>query len=432
MKTISADSLDDRFFRPAAWRPAPGVKRILSAVRRRGDEALRDFGRRWDGVAPRALRVEEERLRTAGERVDPALLAALRGAQARIAAFSDRQLAALAGFTLEAGPGLRLVQRCEPLASVGVYVPGGRYPLPSSLLMGVVPARVAGVGRIAVCTPPAADGEIHPALLAAAFVAGADEVYRVGGAQAVAALAIGTESIPAVDKIVGPGNRYVTQAKREVFGSVGIDMLAGPSEVFIIADHTANPAWVAADLLAQAEHDPCATAVLITPDLPLADSVRRELRRQVAKLATAAVARLSLRRNGRIIITRDLAQAVEVANRRAPEHLHLQLDDAVRWAPRCRAFGSLFVGHDAAEAFADYNAGINHVLPTAGAARFSGGLGARDFVRLLTELHLAPPAPARLVPAAACLAEREGLDAHARSLRIRLPTPAHGAENQGD
>jgi histidinol dehydrogenase len=348
------------------------------------------------------------------------LRAALDAAAANLERFARRQRADCRDFRLDVAPGVTAGQRLLPIERAGIYVPGGRHPLVSSLLMAAVPARVAGVPRIVVCSPPRRDGRVAPAVLAAAAILGLDEVYALGGAQAVAAMAYGGGGVPAVDKIVGPGNLYVTLAKREVFGRVGIDLPAGPSEIAILADASARPGWVAADLLAQAEHDPLAVPLLLTTSRKLAAAVDAQLERDLRRLPTAAAARRSLEDNGAILLAPDLARAVAFLNRLAPEHLELQVADPQRWAGRCTAFGSLFIGALAAEALGDYSSGLNHVLPTAGAARYCGGLSVRDFLRFATTLRVDERGLRRIAPAARALAQAEGLAGHDLSLARRL------------
>jgi histidinol dehydrogenase len=315
--------------------------------------------------------------------------------------------------------GARLGQRIQPLERVGVYVPGGRAAYPSTVLMTVIPARVAGVSEVIAVSPVGAEGD-NPVVLAACHVAGVDALFRVGGAQAVAALAFGTESVPRVDKIVGPGNIYVATAKRLCYGQVDIDVIAGPSEVLIVADGSAAAELVAADMLAQAEHDPLAAAVCVTPDRRLAERVAAALDRQLASLPRRSIAQRSLANFGAILVTRSLAEAVEVANQVAPEHLELAVRDPRRWTIRIRHAGAIFVGQDTPEAFGDYLAGPNHVLPTGGTARFASPLGVYDFVKRTSVIEATPRAMTRLGPAVVRLARLEGLEAHGRAVEQRL------------
>ena len=394
--------------------------RIVSAVRRRGDRALIEFTRRFDGVAltPAALRVGADELQAAVRNLAPADVKALRLAARRIAAFHRHQRTPSWSYVDPIG--LTLGQQITPLARVGLYVPGGHAAYPSSVLMNAVPARVAGVGEI-IMVSPAGRGGFNPAVLAAAAIAGVDAVYRIGGAQAVAALAYGTATVPRVDKIVGPGNAYVQAAKKLVYGTVDIDSVAGPSEVLVIADDTAPPAYVAADLLAQAEHgsgDEC--AVLLTPSARLAERVRVEIDAQLAVLPRRqAIARV-LRRRGALVVVRDLDEAVRLADEVAPEHLEVIVANAARWVPRLRNAGAVFVGPYAPAPLGDYLAGPNHVLPTGGTARFFSPLGVYDFVKRTSIVTATRAGLRRLGPAVVRLAELEGYDAHAAAVRRRL------------
>lgn len=418
MRIVHAEQLGESFYqRPCG--PGQDVRPLLEEVRLHGDTAVRALTLRYDGVQLESFRVEKEEIRGAFAHVPEGLVAAIRRCIDRLHLFCERQLADYKDFDMEVEPGLFIGQRVVPIERVGVYAPGGRFPLISSVYMGVVPARVAGVREVVVCSPPAYQGSVHPALLVAAELAGADEVYRIGGVQAIAALAYGTESVRAVHKIVGPGNAFVTAAKREVYGQVGIDFVAGPSEVLIIADEQADAEVVAADLLAQAEHDPDASPVLVTTSASLAERVRAEVTRQVASLATAAVAKAAVERNGLIILASSREKAIAIANRRAPEHLELQVRDVEPYLAGLRNFGSLFLGAGAAEALGDYSSGLNHVLPTNGAARYTGGLGVRDFVKVQTVLRVEGGLPTCPIEDGVQLARAEGLEAHARSLQVR-------------
>jgi len=411
-----------------AARPAPegdlaaireAVAGILEQVRRRGDAAVREFTRRWDGVDRPSPVVDAREKEEAWRRVDPGAVRDLEFAAERIREFARLQLASLSPLEKEILPGVHLGHRLLPLGSAAVYVPGGRYPLPSTALMGIIPARVAGVPRVVACSPPDAGGGINPYTLVAMQLAGADEVYCMGGAQAVAALAFGTESVRPVDIIVGPGNRYVTEAKRQVAGTVRIDFPAGPSEVLVVADHTADPALVAADLLAQCEHDPQARATLVTTSRSLAEEVLREVNHQLAGLPADHVAREAWEANGEVYLVPDLEAAVDLANERAPEHLEVHVADWEGLLPAFKNYGSLFLGSLAAEVFGDYVAGPNHILPTGGAARFSGGLWVGTFLKVCTHQWLTPEGARLLAPVASRLATLEGLAAHARAASLR-------------
>jgi len=407
-------------FRP--WSD-PQVERIVEDVRERGDDAVRDYSLKYDGVRMRAFRIPEEKIHSAGQEIGRDLLESLSRAAAGIRRYAQYQRSAFVDFEVEFEPGVMTGQRILPVERVGVYVPGGRYPLFSSLLMGAVPARTAGVEQVVVCSPPQPGGGLHPALLAAAHICGVTEVYAIGGAHAIAALAYGTRTIPPVDKIVGPGNRYVTTAKQIVSGRVGIDLIAGPSEVMIIADKDAVPAYVASDLLAQAEHDRDAAAILVTTSREMADRVEQEMARQLEELGTSDTARQALDANGWIVLVDRLEEAVELANRKAPEHLQLCVKQAEKWAPRLRNYGSLFIGPLSAVTLGDYSSGLNHILPTGSSARFTGGLGVKDFLKIQTVLEVDRRGLENIGPTAVSLARAEGLEAHARAVTLRLEKP---------
>jgi histidinol dehydrogenase len=399
------------------------VRRIIEAVRRDGDRALLALTQRLDGVRlrPAELRVPAAALAAAYRALAPAARRDLRLAARRIRTFHTRQRER--SWSFRDANGVRLGWRVQPLERIGVYVPGGRAAYPSTVLMTVLPARVAGVREVIAVSPPHADGGApadNPIVLAACHVAGVEVLYRVGGAQAIAALAFGTATIPRVDKVVGPGNIYVATAKRLCYGQVDVDAIAGPSEVLIVADGTADADLVAADMLAQAEHDPRAAAICVTPDRRLAARVAGALDRQLATLPRRGVAARALAHFGAIIVTRSLADAVAIANRIAPEHLELAVRDARRWAGRVRYAGAIFVGQDAPEALGDYLAGPNHVLPTGGTARFASPLGVYDFVKRTSLIEAGPRALARLGPTVVRLARLEGLDAHGRAVERRL------------
>ena len=396
------------------------VEGIVAAVRDRGDAALLEFTERFDGVKLEAaeLRVTPEEIAVARRGTGEEVLGALRYAAERIEAFHRHTLPR--SWWVEDENGSLLGQQIRPLDRVGVYVPGGRAAYPSTVLMTTIPAKVAGVREIVLVSPPAGDKTLHPAVLVAAAVAGVTEVYRVGGAQAVAALAFGTETIRRVDKIVGPGNIFVALAKRRLFGQVGIDMVAGPSEVVVVADDGADPEWVAADLLAQAEHDPMARAILLTPSGRLIEGVARALERQLRALARREIAREALEANGALVLTQDLVEAVELANSLAPEHLELQVDDPFRWLPRIRNAGAIFLGRLTPEVVGDYVAGPNHVLPTGGTARIASGLGVEDFVKRSSLIHYTRRGLEEAWPHLAALVGVEGLTAHGEAARRRL------------
>jgi histidinol dehydrogenase len=395
------------------------VAEIVGAVRARGDAALVEYTNRFDRVTLGAadLRVRPDEVERAVAAVPPALHEALSFAADRIRAFHEKQRPHDLDEVDAAG--VRLGQRWKPVAAAGLYVPGGTAAYPSSVLMNALPAKVAGVERL-VMVVPMPDGVANPLVLAAAKLAGIDEIYRIGGAQAVAALAYGTATIAPVDKIVGPGNAYVAAAKRHVFGQVGIDSIAGPSEILVVADRDNDPAWIAADLLSQAEHDAAAQAILIADDAAFAAAVEREVEAQLLQLPRHNIAAASWRAHGLVILVADLDASVELIDAIAPEHLELAVADPDALAARVRNAGAIFLGRHAPEAVGDYVAGPNHVLPTARTARFSSGLGVLDFLKRTTFVGCDAAALAAIGPAAVALAEAEGLQAHARSITIRL------------
>ena len=395
------------------------VKGIIAGVAARGDDALVDYTRRFDALAltPDRLRVSDAEIEAAEKACPAEALAALRLAEERIRAYHEAQKPQ--DRTVTDGLGVTLGWRWTALESVGLYVPGGTASYPSSVLMNAVPAKVAGVPRV-VMAAPTPRGETNPLVLAAARLSGVDEVYRIGGAQAVAALAYGTRTIAPVAKIVGPGNAYVAAAKRRVFGQVGIDMIAGPSEVLVLADAAANPDWIAADLLAQAEHDTAAQAILVTDSTGLADAVEAAVAAQLATLPRQEIAAASWRDFGAIILVAALADAIPLVDRLAPEHLEIEAENAEELARRIRNAGAIFLGSHTPEAIGDYVGGPNHVLPTARSARFSSGLGVLDFMKRTSILKCDAASLRALGPAAVALARAEGLEAHARSVAMRL------------
>jgi histidinol dehydrogenase len=395
------------------------VAAIIADVARRGDAALIDYTRRFDRVELSAagLRLTPDEIAAAAARAAPETVRALRQAAVRIESFHRRQLPPAIDYVDDIG--VRLANRWRPVAAAGLYVPGGTAAYPSSVLMNAIPAKVAGVARL-VMVVPTPDGVLNPLVMAASELVGIDEVYRIGGAQAVAALAWGTETIAPVDKIVGPGNVYVAAAKRQVFGRVGIDMIAGPSEILVVADRDNNPAWIAADLLSQAEHDRAAQAILIADNAGFAAAVERAVGDHLARLPRADIARASWQAHGAILLVRDWREAAALIDRLAPEHVELAIDDAEKLAEDIRHAGAIFLGRHTPEAIGDYIAGTNHVLPTARSARFASGLGVLDFLKRSSLVRCDEASFAALAPAAICLAEAEGLDAHALSLSIRL------------
>ena len=448
---VEADFFDGRDFGASI----DIVKDVLSDVRSRGDAALRDYGAKFDVSAPATLEIPLAELKAAAEKMQaekPELYKALTYSHDLALRFARRQRESFDDFETELEPGLFTGQKTIPVEKAGVYVPAGRFPLVSTVVMTITPAAAAGVGEIVLCTPP----RVHPhdraaaekngcglpgkpflggkpyadeGIMAAAYICGASEgkvrVFACGGAQAIGAMAFGTQTVPRTDVIVGPGNKFVAEAKRLVYGTVGIDMVAGPTEVFIIADRSANPAWVAADLLAQAEHDLVAQPVLATDSQELARAVADEIEKQLADLPTRAVAEQSIANCGRIILCDSLEQAADLANRKAPEHLELAMDEGPardKIAALVHNYGSLFIGHGSAEVFGDYAAGLNHTLPTSGSARFTGGLSVRVFLKTVTTLRTVEGSAGALASAEAAghLGEAEGLAGHARAARIRV------------
>lgn len=394
------------------------VQAILLEVRKRGDEALREFTERFDRVRLQQFRVSEAEFAEASEQVTPEVKAALEEAAANIRDFHERQVRQSWFTTRESGT--LLGQIIRPLKRVGLYVPGGTAAYPSSVLMNAIPAKIAGVPEVVITTPPGADGKINPAILVAAQIAGVNEIYKVGGAQAVAALTYGTEQILAVDKIVGPGNIYVALAKREVFGLVSIDMVAGPSEIAVLADDTANPRYVAADLLSQAEHDPMSAAILVTPSQGLADAVAVEVERQLEDLPRKSIAEAAVRDHGAILVVNDLDEGFEVINRIAPEHLEIMIDEPFAHLGKVENAGAIFLGPYSSEPVGDYFAGSNHVIPTNGTARFSSPLSVDDFIKKSSVVSYSKSDLSENGHKIIRLAEQEGLAAHGRAIAERL------------
>jgi histidinol dehydrogenase len=394
------------------------VADILADVRKNGDEALLRYTKKFDGAELSSLEVTAEETAAAMAVADRRLVEILERAARNIESFHRRQKRE--GFVINGDDGVVLGQRVLPLERVGVYVPGGTASYPSTVLMNCIPARLAGVRELILATPPAPDGTVGPEILAAAKIGGADRIIKAGGAQAVAALAYGTETVPKVDKIVGPGNAYVAEAKKQVFGQVAIDMIAGPSEILVIADETANAAFVAADLLSQAEHDAMASAVLVTTSAKLAEKVAAEVEKQLEALPRRDIARRSIDDNGRIILADSLAQAVGISNKLAPEHLELCVEKPFDMLDRIQNAGSVFLGNFSPEALGDYFAGPNHTLPTLGTARFSSPLSVDDFIKKSAFTYYTPEALSRVGGDIAYFAEKEGLGAHARSVAVRL------------
>ncbi len=427
------------------------VKDVLSDVKKRGDKALAEYGAKFDVSAPASLEIPQAELKAAAEKMqkeNPDLYKALTFSHDLALRFAKKQRESFDDFEVELEPGMFTGQKNIPVDRAGVYVPAGRFPLVSTVVMTITPAEAAGVKEIVLCTPP----RVHPedkkaaeeagtgipgkpfvggkpyadeGIMAAAYICGADKVFACGGSQAIAAMAFGTETVPPTDVIVGPGNKFVAEAKKLVYGTVGIDMVAGPTEVFIIADDSANPAWVASDLLAQAEHDVVAQPVMATDSPRLAQAVAEEIEKQLEVLPTRAVAQESIKNCGRIIVCDNLEQAAELANKKAPEHLELAMDEGKKRdeiAALVHNYGSLFIGHESAEVFGDYAAGLNHTLPTSGSARFTGGLSVRVFLKTVTTLRTIGGSRGATASAEAAghLGDAEGLAGHAHAARIRI------------
>lgn len=394
------------------------VADIIATVKNEGDAAVLRYTEQFDGAAPKKLEVSFEEIDRGFREADPQLVEILYMAAERIVKFHEKQKRN--GFVLNEETGVVLGQKVIPLKRVGLYVPGGTAAYPSSVLMNCLPAKLAGVDEIIMVTPPNKQGRIAPNILAAAKIAGVDRVFQMGGAQAVAALAYGTESVPQVDKIVGPGNQFVAEAKKQVFGRVDIDMIAGPSEILVLADESATPRFVAADLLSQAEHDRNATSVLITTSETLAQAVSDELELQIPQLLRKDIARESIDRNGKIIVVESLKTAFEISNEIAPEHLELCLENPFDYLDAVRNAGSVFMGHNCPEALGDYFAGPNHTLPTNGTAKFSSPLSVDDFVKTMQFSYFSREALEKVGDSVAYFATREGLTAHAKSVKIRF------------
>ncbi len=393
------------------------VSEIIRNVRANGDQALFDYCERFDKAKLSSLEVTAEEIQEALDQVDVDFIKILKKAEKNIRAFHEKQVRQ--GFLLNNRPGVVMGQKVIPLERVGIYVPGGTAAYPSTVLMNAVPAKIAGCDEIVMVSPPGKNGKINPAILAAASVAGVDRIFKIGGAQAVAALAYGTQSVPKVDKIVGPGNAFVAEAKKQVFGVVSIDMIAGPSEILIISDGKSNPSHIAADLLSQAEHDKMASAVLVTDDASFAEKVRDELEKQIPLLERQEIARISIDENGKIIVADSIGCAIEISNRIAPEHLELCLDDPFAVLDQIRHAGSVFMGRNCPEALGDYFSGANHTLPTSGTARFSSPLSVDDFVKKMQYTYYTKEALDAVAQDVYRFACEEGLTAHAKSAVIR-------------
>lgn len=395
-----------------------GVADIIATVRRKGDRALRDYAEKFDGVTVDELLITPEELEEYASSVSEEFIRNLKEAAENIRFYHEKMIDN--GFRVEKDLGIYMGQKVTPIAKVGVYVPGGRAAYPSTVLMNVIPAQIAGVEEIVMVTPPGKNGTINPYIAAAAVVCGVKKVYRVGGAQAVAALAYGTETVPQVDKIVGPGNMYVAQAKKMVYGKVDIDMIAGPSEILVIADDGANPAFVAADLLSQAEHDPMASSVLLTVSEAQRDAVLAEVNRQKERLPKVDIVNESLDNYGMAMVCRSIEECVEISNRIAPEHLELQVGEPEKYLDLVRNAGSVFLGYYTCESIGDYFGGTNHVLPTNGTARFYSALNVDDFVKKTSYIHWSREALMRDGAKIMNLAENEELEAHKNAVKVRM------------
>ena len=403
------------------------VREIIAQVRAKGDEALKRYTKEFDGVDITSVEVGQGAIDEGFRMADPMLVDILYRASERVAAFHQHQVRN--SFLVNEEDGILMGQKIIPLERVGLYVPGGTAAYPSSVIMNCIPAKLAGVKEVIMVTPPGKDGKIPPNILAAARICGVNRVFRVGGAQAIAALAYGTESVPRVDKIVGPGNQFVAEAKKQVFGKVGIDMVAGPSEILVIADGKCDPRIVAADLLSQAEHDKNASAVLVTDSEALAVAVQSAIEEQLPKLRREEIARASIDTNGKIIVADNLDTAVEIANEIAPEHLEVCVDQPFDYLDKIKNAGSIFLGRNCPEALGDYFAGPNHTLPTSGTARFSSPLSVDDFVKKTQYTYYTRPALEKAQPTVSIFAKQEGLTAHARSIDIRFDPAVVGKEN---
>lgn len=394
------------------------VADILENVRKNGDKAVLEYCERFDGAKLSTLEVTSNEIDEAVASVEPRFIEILENAAANIREFHEKQIRT--SFVINNKEGIVTGQKVTPVEKVGLYVPGGTAAYPSTVLMDSIPAKLAGVSEMCIVTPPDKNGKVNPVILAAAKIAGVDRVFKVGGAQAIAALAFGTESVPKVDKIVGPGNAFVAEAKRQVFGTVAIDMIAGPSEILIVSDSKSNPDFVAADLLSQAEHDKNASAVLVTDSFEFAEKVSSALEKQIPELLRSEIARASVDNNGKIIVAEDIKEAIAVANKIAPEHLELCLDDPFDYLDLVKNAGSVFMGRYCPEALGDYYAGPNHTLPTGGTARFSSPLSVDDFVKKTQFTYYTKGALSKVAQDVAFFAEKEGLTAHAKSAVIRF------------
>ena len=414
-----AVSADEIFARgKSSFDVADIVTDIIDNVRKNGDKALFEYCEKFDKAKLSSLEVSEAEIEEAFNAVEPRFIEIIKTAADNIRNFHKKQVRN--SFIINEQDGIVTGQKVTPIEKVGLYVPGGTAAYPSTVLMDSIPAKIAGCSEICITTPPSADGKVNPVILAAAKIAGVDRIFKMGGAQAVAALAYGTETVPKVDKIVGPGNAFVAEAKRQVFGRVSIDMIAGPSEILVIADSKSNPKFVAADLLSQAEHDKMASAVLVTDSMDLAYKVRDEIETQLSLLPREEIARASIDNNGKIIVAEKLSDVIDVANEIAPEHLELSVDNPFDYLDKIKNAGSIFMGRYCPEALGDYYSGANHTLPTSGTARFSSPLSVDDFVKKSQYTYYTRDALKKVADDVAFFAEKEGLSAHARSATIRF------------
>jgi histidinol dehydrogenase len=413
MEIICSKDLKDEFFEGLELENIEIVTRVLKDVKLNGDIAVKKYTQEFDKITLDYFEISKKQIKDSYARVDKTDIVAIKAAAENIKLFAEKQFETFHDFEIE-NDGVKLGQKIVPLTRAGCYIPGGRYPLPSSALMCIIPAKVAGVKEVIVCSP-----KISPVIIVAADIAGADKIFNVGGIQAIGAMAYGTETIPKVDKIVGPGNKYVTAAKKEVYGQVGIDFIAGPSEILIIADETGNPEFIAADMLAQSEHDIHARADLLTTSPEIAKKVKKEIEIQLENIKTKEVAKAALE-NGKIVHVKDLNEAIAISNRRAPEHLELQVKNKKGMISKLTNYGSLFIGNYSAEVFGDYCSGTNHTLPTNKAANYTGGLSVKEFIKVLTYQEATKENCKKLIPIASRIAEIEGLDAHKKSAEMRL------------
>ncbi|MBN2244284.1 MAG: histidinol dehydrogenase [Candidatus Aminicenantes bacterium] len=419
MKRMHFKDIPSNSFFSEGKDPFPSIHRIISDVKQEGDQALKYYTYLLDKVRIDDFEVKQVEIQRSTRSISSDLLNMINQSISNLQSFGAEQIKSLQEFEKEIQPGVYAGQKVIPIERIGIYVPGGRYPLFSSLLMAVIPAKIAGVKELIVCSPPDQQGHIHPLILAAAAVSGAERIFKIGGAQAIAAMAYGTASIPKVDKIVGPGNAYVNAAKKIVCGDTAIDFFAGPTEILIISDEHANPDFIAADLIAQAEHDLTSCPILLTNSISQADQVEIKLNAFINDPRTNSTAVSSLYENGYIILVDNWEQAVEYANLRAPEHLALFVCEPEIIVPKLKNFGTLFIGEWSPEVLGDYCCGINHILPTSGAARYTGGLSVRDFLKTQTTLRVNKKGFERMAPIAASLAKAEGLTGHAFSVEVR-------------